>query len=334
MSIDVEPGTSTMSSTRSEDWSSSWTSDTQSRTNTTTGTMTSSASAVPSGLPSGITPSGTTPPGITPSGITPSAIPPRAPQNVRFSGTALKSQPRPLMDTADTSDLKALSEPRGREGALLSFLGCIQVLLVILSRMLSAPYAETPRSTDASEHTQKPNPPPGFPRPAVGHVGALCNDSAPWLGEADGVEGVCRCLGTGLSVVEGVCFYSTTPTTKTTRSPTSSTSSRRPSTKSLPSSMRFSVVRTVRLRTTTASSETEAESVTTEGGVGPNSSETGGRAHDEEDPRGPMAPNVTAQWEEEEEAVENREARAKKTYARDPSVRQLNVRAFMSAETL
>ncbi|XP_065312489.1 merozoite surface protein 2-like [Dermacentor albipictus] len=209
MSVDVEPGTSTMSSTPTEDWSSSWTSGTQSRTNTTTSTMTSSASAVPSGLPCGITPSGITPPGI----------PPRPPQNVRFSGTALKSQPKPLTDTADTSDLKVLSEPL-------------------------------------------------------------------------------------------------------------------PSTKTLPSTMRFSVVRTVPLRTTTASSETEAESETTEGGVRPNTSEIAGRARNEDDSRGTMAPNGAAQWEEEEKAAEKSEARAEKTFARDPSVRQLNARAFMSAEML
>ncbi|XP_075525145.1 uncharacterized protein LOC142557299 [Dermacentor variabilis] len=171
MSFDVEPGTSTMSSTRSDDWSSRWTSDNQIRTNTTTGTMTSSASAVPSGPPSG---------------ITPAAIPPRAPLNAMFSGIVLKSQPRPLTDTADTSDLKALSEPR-------------------------------------------------------------------------------------------------------------------PSTKTLPSTMLFSVVPTVRLRTTTASSETGAASVTTDHGVRPNTSEIGGRVRNEDDSLGTMAPNGTAQWEEEEE---------------------------------
>ncbi|XP_075526222.1 uncharacterized protein LOC142557905 [Dermacentor variabilis] len=236
-----------------------------------------------------------------------------------FSGTALNSQPRPLTDTAKTSDLKALSEPR-REGPLLPFLGCIQVLLVLLiifSLMLSAPYparlhvnAETPRPTDAPERTQKPNLPPVPPRPVVGHVGAPCSESTPCLGEADCVEGVYQCQRTGLRDVKGVCVYSTTPTTKTTRSPTSSTSSRRPSTKTLPSTMPFSVVRSVRLRTTPASSETEAASVTNEDGDRPYTSETGGRARNEEYSRGTMALNVTAQWEEEEEAVENREARA------------------------
>ncbi|XP_050031568.1 uncharacterized protein [Dermacentor andersoni] len=296
MSIDVEPGTSTMSSTRSEDWSSSWTSGTQSRTNTTTGTMTSSTSAVPSGLPYG----------ITPPGITPSSIPPRALENAMFSGPAQKSQPRPLTDTAKTSDLKAPSEPRRREGALLPFLSCILgilVLLVILSLILSAPYAETPRPTDASERTQKPNLPPAPPTPVVGHVGAPCSDSTACLGEADCVEGVCQCQGTGLRIVKGVCVYSTTPRTMTTRSPTSSTSSRRPSTKTLPSSLRFSFVRTVRLRTTPARSETGAASVTNEDRDRPNTSETGGRARNEAISRGTRAPNVTAHWEEEEEAV-------------------------------
>nr|XP_054922607.1 uncharacterized protein LOC126522177 [Dermacentor andersoni] len=151
--------------------------------------------------------------------------------------------------------------------------------------------------------------PPGPSRPIVGHVGSPCNDSTPCLGEAGCVEGVCRCHGTGWRAVNGVCVYSTTPATKTPRSSRSSPSSRGSSAKTLPSTVRFSLLRTVRLGTTPTNTKAVAASVITEDGVGLNTSEPDGSARNGEDSRGTMAPNVTAQGEEEK-AVQKREARA------------------------
>ncbi|XP_075550548.1 uncharacterized protein LOC142584291 isoform X3 [Dermacentor variabilis] len=141
MSVDLKPGTSSVSSTRSEDWPSRRTSDTQSRTETTSGTTTSSASSVSSRKPSGTSP----------------ANPPSAPM---FSGTTPKSQSLLVTDKSKTSDLKERFEPRGGEGALLPYCGCILAPLVshiLLLLILTATYAETPRPTDISERTQKPN---------------------------------------------------------------------------------------------------------------------------------------------------------------------------------
>ncbi|XP_075550545.1 uncharacterized protein LOC142584291 isoform X1 [Dermacentor variabilis] len=92
MSVDLKPGTSSVSSTRSEDWPSRRTSDTQSRTETTSGTTTSSASSVSSRKPSGTSP----------------ANPPSAPM---FSGTTPKSQSLLVTDKSKTSDLKERFEP-------------------------------------------------------------------------------------------------------------------------------------------------------------------------------------------------------------------------------
>ncbi|XP_075728886.1 uncharacterized protein LOC142771296 [Rhipicephalus microplus] len=196
------------------------------------------------------------------------------------SGTARQSHSLPLQGVSKDTDTKELSEPKRKSSLVLTLMACVLVLMVALFLLLfilsngpvaqEHPQAGTNQSTEVSRSTPKSTVHSTPSRPAPGLVGSACNNSSSCLGEAVCLDGVCRCEGSDLDVVEGICVAVSTPETQqpfsTRTTVTSTTSSTRTSElrtgETVPTAKRFTFVRTVRLATATRAAATKNPSVT------------------------------------------------------------------------
>ncbi|XP_070396519.1 uncharacterized protein [Dermacentor albipictus] len=283
----------TQSAIRFQDRSSHRTLDTQSRTSEVFGTTSSHAFGKASSISSSIM----SDPLATSS----------ASQFTKLSSTAKVFHALPLVDKSKAAGLKEHSQQREGAHALLPFYACILILLVLFilhSLILLAPskaprrlYAETNRARQAAKRTPKPNIALRPPKHIVGHVGVPCNDSAPCLGEAHCVGGVCRCNGPAKRIMKGVCVSVPMTATKKPQPPNSATILRDVSTETLPPVTRFASARTVRLGAPSASANTETPPATNGEDPGQDTTEVGGTVYGDVEARGTTASNATSRVE-------------------------------------
>lgn len=225
----------------------------------------------------------------------------------RRSGTKHKSHSQPVESLSKDTGSKEQSEQTGAANMVLLCIACVLVIIVILflvlfsfstrSRTLQHLHAGTGLTTQASESTQMSTSSPAPPRPAAGHVDAPCNDDSACLGEASCVHDVCTCEGPDVRVVEGVCVAASTTVTEQPSSTKATTETTSSVDETLPSAIRFTFVRTVRLpAATTSSTSQETARVTAEADPALNTAELSAVHVDER----AAVSNITAQAEEAE----------------------------------
>ncbi|KAL1440915.1 hypothetical protein MTO96_008963 [Rhipicephalus appendiculatus] len=268
----------------------------QDQTSTLSSNTTSTASSVAStDAASATSDSVTTPDDRRPTGRSATALRfydvPDDYSRARRSETVLKTYNVPLEGAPKDADLKGLpEEPKEGTSLMLPLIACALVLMVVLFLLpfiLSNGHARTDQSTEASQSSSKWTIDSVPSRPAAGHVGSACNNSSSCLGEAVCLEDVCRCEGSDVNVIEGICVAVSTPETKQPR----------PIGETLPTAKRFTFVRTVRLAT--ATSPVTAENASVMAGEDPVLNTTEVAADDNR--RVAVVSNTTAQEEEAEE---------------------------------
>ncbi|KAH8029832.1 hypothetical protein HPB51_004867 [Rhipicephalus microplus] len=121
-------------------------------------------------------------------------------QGSNFSETGRKSHSEQMTDKSKDTDFEGrLGQIQGASSRLLPVGVCILALVVMAVLVLIV------FSTSF---------PPKPTRPAVGHLGSSCRKSSSCLGKALCIDGVCRCEGPDLRIVEGACVPAVTAETE------------------------------------------------------------------------------------------------------------------------